>query len=114
MNRGSRCLHFSALSYVTNFTLAPEGFGNKTVHTLDMAEMEREVLDWMYMSKPRRRPTCYNHLPAQERNAEIARRRRNGESLTSLSQEFGITVQRAWHIGRRGRCEQPSVGPKYS
>ncbi len=83
--------------------LAPEGFGNKTVHTLDMAQMEREVLDWMYPDRHERRPTRYNHLPAQERNAEIVRRRRNGDSLTSLAREFGITVQRVWYIVRRGR-----------
>ena len=85
------------------FHNSPEGFGNKTVHTLDMAQMEREVLDWMYMDRPRRRPMRYNHLPAQERNAEIVRRRKNGESLTSLAREFGITVQRVWYIVMRGR-----------
>jgi hypothetical protein len=68
-----------------------------------MAQMEREVLDWMYPDGHQRRPTRYNHLPAQERNAEIVRRRRNGESLTSLAREFGITVQRAWYIVMRGR-----------
>jgi hypothetical protein len=83
--------------------VAPEGFGNKTVHTLDIAQMEREVLDWMYPGRHERRPTRYNHLPAQARNEEIVRRRRNGESLTSLAREFGITVQRVWYILRRGR-----------
>jgi hypothetical protein len=68
-----------------------------------MAQMEREVLDWMYMDRPKRPPTRYNHLPAQERNAEIVHRRRNGESLTSLAREFGITVQRVWYIVMRGR-----------
>jgi hypothetical protein len=85
------------------YCLAPERFWNKTVRTLDMAQMEREVLDWMYMDTPRRRPTRYNHLSAQGRNAEIVRRRRNGESLTSLAREFGITVQRVWYIVMRGR-----------
>lgn len=68
-----------------------------------MAQMEREVLDWMYPNKHARRPMRYNHLPAHERNAEIVHRRRNGESLTTLAREFGITVQRVWYIVARGR-----------
>ena len=96
-------MHTAWISYCDAFHNSPEGFGNKTVHTLDMAQMEREVLDWMYTDRHERRPTRYNHLPAQERNAEIVRRRRNGESLTSLAREFGITVQRVWYIVMRGR-----------
>jgi hypothetical protein len=82
---------------------SPEGFGNKTVHTLDMPQMECEVLDWMHPDRHARKPMRYNHLPAQERNAEILRRRRDGESLNSLAREFGITVQRVWYIVMRGR-----------
>jgi hypothetical protein len=60
-----------------------------------MAQAEHEVLGWMYMDRPRRRPMRYNHLSAQERNGKIIRRRKNGESLPSLARAFGLTVQRA-------------------
>jgi hypothetical protein len=45
---------------------------------IDRAQAEREFLDWMYPDRHERRPMRYNHLPAQERNAEIIRRRQSG------------------------------------
>ena len=68
-----------------------------------MAQAEREVLGWMYMDRPKWRPMRYNHFAAQERNTEIIRRRKNGESLPSLARAFGLTVQRVWFIVWRGR-----------
>jgi hypothetical protein len=43
----------------------------------------------------------FRHLAKTERNAEIIRRRRNGETPSLLAREFGITVQRVWYIVRR-------------
>ena len=68
-----------------------------------MAQAEREVLAWMHTGTPKRHPMRYNYVSAQERNAEIICRCKNGESLPSLAREFGLTVLRVWYIVRRGR-----------
>jgi hypothetical protein len=62
------------------------------------------VLVWMYTERPKPTAVRYNRQSKYERNAEIARRRLNGESLPALAREFGLTVLRVWSIVARWRC----------
>lgn len=81
-----------------------KGSWNRTGCGPDVPRGAWEALGWMYTGGPKERPTRHNHLSTQEWNAEIIRRRKNGENLPSLARAFGLTVQRVWYIVARGGC----------
>lgn len=56
------------------------------------------VVGWLYFSTLPATPRIYQHLSAYERNAEIVRRYRAGESVISLAREFGVSDRRIRYI----------------
>jgi hypothetical protein len=79
--------------------LLSEGYGD--VRLLACDDAETLLLEWLYAGRDEPRPLKYNHLSRRERNAEIIRRFRAGESAIVLAQEFGISDRRIRRLIQR-------------
>ena len=59
------------------------------------------VIQWIYGGISAPKAMYYQHLPREERNAEIVRRYKTGESSITLAKEFGMSDRRVRFIVQR-------------